>query len=204
MLYYVMQYLFFPTSKILWFNPALFKSMTYLLCRVNPMLADDIPDLLPELRPYQRRAAYWMVQREKGDSRSLVGSGKSSFLSPLCLPVDFLDTRTKMFYNPFRYHFLNCACVLWKDICILDLDLLYLQLSLHMLTFTSVMYFFSVEMFLCSRCNLHHMSSVEFLLVGTTSILACICQSCNDIFCFLQLHPEIVKKLILFKITYYA
>jgi len=71
------------------------------------MLADDIPDLLTELRPYQRRAAYWMVQRENGDSRSLVGSGKSSFLSPLCLPVDFLDTSTKMFYNQFIYLFLN-------------------------------------------------------------------------------------------------
>lgn len=69
--------------------------------KADPMLADDISDLLPELRPYQRRAAYWMVQREKGDSRSLVRSGKSLFLSPLCLPVDFLDTCTKMFYNPF-------------------------------------------------------------------------------------------------------
>lgn len=69
--------------------------------KVDPMLEDNIPDLLPELRPYQRRAAYWMVQREKGDSRSLVESGKSPFFSPLCLPVDFLDTCTKMFYNPF-------------------------------------------------------------------------------------------------------
>ena len=188
-----MQYLFFPTSKILWFNPAFFKSMTCFLCRVNPMLADDIPDLLPELRPYQRRAVYWMVQREKGDSRSLVGSGKSSFFSPLCLPVDFLDTCTKMFYNPFRYHFLNWACVLWKDICIFHLDLLYLQLSLHMLTFTSVMYFFSVEMFLCSQSNLHHMSLVEFLLVGTTSILACICQSFNDTSVFYNFIQKLLK-----------
>jgi E3 ubiquitin-protein ligase SHPRH len=97
-------HVFFAIFKIFWFNPV-FNSVAYLLYRVDPMLEDNIPDLLPELRPYQRRAAYWMVQREKGDSRSLVESGKSPFFSPLCLPVDFLDTCTKMFYNPFRYLF---------------------------------------------------------------------------------------------------
>ncbi|XP_042957344.1 E3 ubiquitin-protein ligase SHPRH isoform X1 [Carya illinoinensis] len=69
--------------------------------KADPMLEHDILDLLPELRPYQRRAAYWMIQRENGDSRSSVRSGKISFLSPLCLPVDFIGTCTKMFYNPF-------------------------------------------------------------------------------------------------------
>ncbi|XP_056169119.1 uncharacterized protein LOC115679829 isoform X5 [Syzygium oleosum] len=34
--------------------------------KADPMLDDNIPNLLPKLRPYQRRAAYWMVQREKG------------------------------------------------------------------------------------------------------------------------------------------
>ncbi|KAK3026816.1 hypothetical protein RJ639_041888 [Escallonia herrerae] len=31
----------------------------------EPMLENEMPDLLPKLRPYQLRAAYWMVQREK-------------------------------------------------------------------------------------------------------------------------------------------
>ncbi|KAK9283240.1 hypothetical protein L1049_011476 [Liquidambar formosana] len=64
----------------------------------NPMLEDDIPGLLPKLRPYQRRAAYWMVQREKGAPGSLVETERSS---PLCVPVDFVDTCSRMFYNPF-------------------------------------------------------------------------------------------------------
>ncbi|XVF81925.1 hypothetical protein PTKIN_Ptkin16aG0001600 [Pterospermum kingtungense] len=67
----------------------------------NTMLEDQIPDLLPVLRPYQRRAAYWMVQREKGDSRSLDEWERSMLSSPLCRPVDFLDTCSKMFFNPF-------------------------------------------------------------------------------------------------------
>lgn len=67
----------------------------------NSMIEDEIPDLLPVLRPYQRRAAYWMVQREKGDSRSLDEWEKGMLSSPLCIPVDFLDTCSKMFFNPF-------------------------------------------------------------------------------------------------------
>lgn len=65
----------------------------------DPMLEDDLPDLLPTLRPYQRRAAHWMVQQEKGESSSV--KERSQFFSPLCMPVDFLDTCSKMFYNPF-------------------------------------------------------------------------------------------------------
>ncbi|XP_062092301.1 uncharacterized protein LOC133798119 isoform X2 [Humulus lupulus] len=69
--------------------------------KTDAMLEEDFPDLLPELRPYQRRAAYWMVQREKGGLQSTLRSGESKFSSPLCLPVEFLNTHSKMFYNPF-------------------------------------------------------------------------------------------------------
>ncbi|KAJ6952172.1 E3 ubiquitin-protein ligase SHPRH [Populus alba x Populus x berolinensis] len=65
----------------------------------DPMLEDDLPDMLPTLRPYQRRAAHWMVQQEKGESSSV--KERIQFFSPLCMPVDFLDTCSKMFYNPF-------------------------------------------------------------------------------------------------------
>lgn len=75
------------------------------------MLKDDIPDLLPELRPYQRRAAYWMVQRE------VKGEGGSIF-SPLCMPVDFIDSCERMFYNPFRYDFSVCAGILTLLLCL--------------------------------------------------------------------------------------
>lgn len=66
---------------------------------MDAKLADDIIDLLPELRPYQRRAAYWMVQREKGDPITLEDN---QFISPLSISVEFLDSATKMFFNPFR------------------------------------------------------------------------------------------------------
>ncbi|GMN41129.1 hypothetical protein TIFTF001_010350 [Ficus carica] len=68
--------------------------------KTDAMLEEDLPDLLPELRPYQRRAAYWMVQREKEGVESMPRSGESRF-SPLCLSVEFLGTDSKMFYNPF-------------------------------------------------------------------------------------------------------
>ncbi|GKU91240.1 hypothetical protein SLEP1_g5140 [Rubroshorea leprosula] len=67
----------------------------------NPILEDDTPNLLPVLRPYQRRAAYWMVQREKGNPGIVDKTEWSQFLSPLCIPVDFLDASSKMYYNPF-------------------------------------------------------------------------------------------------------
>jgi E3 ubiquitin-protein ligase SHPRH len=69
------------------------------------MLEDDIPELLPELRPYQRRAALWMVKREKATEESQAEIEGNQFHSPLCVPVDFLDARSKMFFNPFRYVF---------------------------------------------------------------------------------------------------
>ncbi|XP_023551403.1 E3 ubiquitin-protein ligase SHPRH isoform X2 [Cucurbita pepo subsp. pepo] len=67
----------------------------------DPMLDEDIPNLLPKLRPYQRRAAYWMVQREKGFSRNFGVGENVQLISPLCMPLECLDTRSRMFYNPF-------------------------------------------------------------------------------------------------------
>ncbi|KAK4756691.1 hypothetical protein SAY87_006818 [Trapa incisa] len=66
----------------------------------DPMLQDDLPDLLPKLRPYQRRAAYWMVSRERSNS-NLRKTMTTQLLSPLSLSVDYIDTSSKMFYNPF-------------------------------------------------------------------------------------------------------
>ncbi|KAH9767581.1 RING-finger DEAD-like helicase PHD and SNF2 domain-containing protein [Citrus sinensis] len=71
--------------------------------KAEPMLEEDLPDLLPLLRPYQRRAAYWMVQREKGDSANSSERERSQFFSPLCMPMDFLDTYSTLFYNPFSW-----------------------------------------------------------------------------------------------------
>lgn len=79
--------------------------------REDPFLDYDMPDLLPELRPYQRRAAYWMVQRE------IKGEGGSLF-SPLCMPVDFVDSFERMFYNPFRYDFSLCTGTLTLLVCL--------------------------------------------------------------------------------------
>ncbi|ESQ52797.1 hypothetical protein EUTSA_v10016132mg [Eutrema salsugineum] len=69
--------------------------------KTDAMLEDDITDLLPELRPYQRRAAYWMVQRERGDPISLGEKEDNQFISPLSISVGFLDSPLKMFFNPF-------------------------------------------------------------------------------------------------------
>ncbi|CAM8967753.1 unnamed protein product [Rhodiola kirilowii] len=63
------------------------------------MLEEELPDLLPELRPYQRRAAYWMVQRETG-KQSIEGED-INFLTPFCVPVEFIESSLVMFYNPF-------------------------------------------------------------------------------------------------------
>lgn len=69
------------------------------------MLQDDLPDLLPELRPYQRRAAYWMVHRERSALKLESERTTTQLHSPLCMPVGFIDTSSKMFYNPFRCSF---------------------------------------------------------------------------------------------------
>ncbi|KAK1388404.1 E3 ubiquitin-protein ligase SHPRH [Heracleum sosnowskyi] len=65
-----------------------------------PML-EDMPDLLPKLRPYQRRAAYWMVQREKGGSEIWGEKERDQFVYPLCTPVNLIDSCSTMFYNSF-------------------------------------------------------------------------------------------------------
>ncbi|KAJ8624598.1 hypothetical protein MRB53_033128 [Persea americana] len=67
----------------------------------EPMLEDEFPELLLQLRPYQRRAAYWMVQREKGTLKASVERTPNQLISPFCVPVDFLDRHSRMFYNPF-------------------------------------------------------------------------------------------------------
>lgn len=66
------------------------------------MLDVQLPDLLPELRPYQSRAAYWMIQREKGGSDSS-GSERNQFVYPLCMPLNLVETSARMYYNPFWY-----------------------------------------------------------------------------------------------------
>lgn len=63
------------------------------------MLEDHLPDLLPELRPYQRRAACWMIKREKGD----LGGNDSQAVSPLCMSLKLISTSRRIYYNPFRY-----------------------------------------------------------------------------------------------------
>ncbi|XP_027329381.1 E3 ubiquitin-protein ligase SHPRH isoform X1 [Abrus precatorius] len=74
----------------------------------EPMLEDDIPELLPKLRPYQRRAAFWMVERERAMEKSQGEREREQFHSPLCVPVDFLDTSSKMFFNPFSGNISLC------------------------------------------------------------------------------------------------
>nr|TKW36527.1 hypothetical protein SEVIR_2G446300v2 [Setaria viridis] len=61
-------------------------------------LEGGLPDLIPQLRPYQLRAAHWMVQREKGNTlhQEYVNS------APYCVPIDFIHKNSRMFYNPFN------------------------------------------------------------------------------------------------------
>lgn len=80
---------------------ALEVSVYLFLIREEPVLDEELPDLLPCLRPYQRRAAYWMVQREKG--ATTLGEKVAVQLSaPYSVPISFVDESPKMFYNPFK------------------------------------------------------------------------------------------------------
>lgn len=66
------------------------------------LLEEELPDLLPHLRPYQLRAANWMVEREKGNTA--VSSPIEGYVhpAPYCLPVDYISKKSRMFYNPFN------------------------------------------------------------------------------------------------------
>ncbi|CAL9111471.1 unnamed protein product [Musa textilis] len=70
--------------------------------REEPMLDEELPDLLPCLRPYQRRAAYWMVQREKAANITSGEKAPIQLSAPYSVPVNFLDRSSRMFYNPFN------------------------------------------------------------------------------------------------------
>ncbi|KAH9308738.1 hypothetical protein KI387_036649 [Taxus chinensis] len=68
----------------------------------EPMLEVNFPELLPELRPYQRRASYWMVQRERGKIQdSTTESPRGNISNPLCVVVNSSNMHSKMYYNPF-------------------------------------------------------------------------------------------------------
>lgn len=74
----------------------------FLVDRDEPLLDSELPDLLPHLRPYQQRAAYWMVQRERGVTDLACKKMQASITSPFCVPVSSLDGNSTLFYNPFK------------------------------------------------------------------------------------------------------
>ncbi|XP_015695228.2 E3 ubiquitin-protein ligase SHPRH [Oryza brachyantha] len=66
------------------------------------LFEEELADLLPHLRPYQLRAANWMVQREKGNT--MVSSPNQQYVhsAPYCVPIDFMHKNSRMFFNPFN------------------------------------------------------------------------------------------------------
>ncbi|GAQ81004.1 hypothetical protein KFL_000680200 [Klebsormidium nitens] len=92
-------------------------------CRDAPMLSGHFPALLPTLRPYQRRAAAWMVACERGpnstspdspstsesvhrsygglDSTSTPGAPGLESVHPLWLQAEALEGGESFWYNPF-------------------------------------------------------------------------------------------------------
>ncbi|KAL3695861.1 hypothetical protein R1sor_009937 [Riccia sorocarpa] len=87
---------------------------TALYDAVKPLRTEECPDLsfpqlLPELRPYQRRAVFWMVQREEGNGKTLGLSESASGSStaklnpeahPSWLAVTTTDGSSDFYYNP--------------------------------------------------------------------------------------------------------
>jgi E3 ubiquitin-protein ligase SHPRH len=77
-------------------------SLLLLVDRDAGLLEEELPDLLPHLRPYQLRAANWMVEREKRNTA--VSSPNEGYVhpAPYCVPIDFINKKSRMFYNPFK------------------------------------------------------------------------------------------------------
>lgn len=87
------------------------------------MLSGHFPALLPTLRPYQRRAAAWMVARERGPdsvspdspstsesvhrihegpvSKSTTGASDLESVHPLWMRAEALEGGEPFWYNPF-------------------------------------------------------------------------------------------------------
>ena len=72
-----------------------------LFDRGAALLEGELPDLLPHLRPYQLRAANWMVEREKGN-KTVSSPNEDVHPAPYCVPIDFISKKSRMFYNPFK------------------------------------------------------------------------------------------------------
>ncbi|XP_039128220.1 LOW QUALITY PROTEIN: E3 ubiquitin-protein ligase SHPRH [Dioscorea cayenensis subsp. rotundata] len=68
----------------------------------EPMLEERLPDLLPQLRPYQLRAVYWMLQQEKRTCETSDEKIQSELFAPFSVAVTFLEKHSRMFYNPFN------------------------------------------------------------------------------------------------------
>ncbi|KAL2642434.1 hypothetical protein R1flu_010021 [Riccia fluitans] len=87
---------------------------TALYDAVKPLRTEECPDmsfpqLLPDLRPYQRDAAYWMVQRENGNGKTIRSSESASASTsskcnvdahPSWLVVTPTDGSSEFYYNP--------------------------------------------------------------------------------------------------------
>lgn len=78
----------------------------------GPMLDCQLPDLLPLLRPYQSRAAFWMLQREKNAVDLQVKRIQTSLVDPFSVPISSLEGTHNIFYNPF-----NGSISLNRNIC---------------------------------------------------------------------------------------
>lgn len=106
--------------------------------RSEPVLSVSFPELLPNLRPYQRRAASWMVHRERGlgarldthpntpetgtnttrnhqsPSTSAVSGTTRCFPDqhPLWFSLLPLDGSDEFFFNPYTY----CSPITFSDL----------------------------------------------------------------------------------------